>query len=82
MVKQFTCGVGNGPVAGQSIFQAEFLKNCIVNFIIVNNIPENQLNPSPNFKHSYVEGTIDRSPNVWFVSDKLIIDFEPCNNCK
>lgn len=79
--KNYTCGIGDGPISGQSIFTAKFLKNCLVNFIIVNNTPENQLDPNPDFQHNYIYGTIDRGTNVWSAPDKLIIDYTPCKNC-
>jgi hypothetical protein len=80
--KQFTVGQPDAPNPGSTIFQHEFLRSCLVNFIIVDNVPENQLKPNPDFRHSYVEGEIDRSPNIWVIGNKLIIDYSPCENCK
>lgn len=80
--KQYTVGISpDGPTVGQSIFRAEFLGECFVNFIIVNNANENQLNPDPDFSHNYLEKTITRT-NTYLVNDKLIIDYTPsCSNC-
>lgn len=79
--KSYTCGIGDGPVAGQVTFTASFLKECQVNFIIVNNVPENQTEPNPDFQHSYVYGTINRGSNAWDTADKLTIDYTTCKNC-
>lgn len=78
---QFVCGDSDGPVAGQTKFKADFLKRVFVNFLIVDNAIENQLEPSPAFKHNYVQGELDRSPNVYTTGDKLIIDYDECS-CK
>lgn len=79
--KQFVCGENaESPVNGQTIFNADFLGNCQVNFLLVNNIPENQLEPSADFTHSYVQKQIKRT-NAWITGDKLIIDYTPCKDC-
>lgn len=78
--KSFVCGVLDGPVNGQTEFISEFLGNCLVNFLLVNNVPENQLNPSPDFEHKYAERKIVRS-NPWITGDKLTVDYTPCKNC-
>lgn len=80
MTYQAICGEPNGPTAGQTTFQADFLKTCFVNFLIIDNIPENQLDPSGDFSHNYVEGKIKRT-NIWVLGNKLIVDYTPCN-CK
>lgn len=78
MTQQFVCGDSGCPVSGQTLFFADFLKNAIVNFIIVNNAIENQLAPGCGFTHNYVQGCIDRSPNTWSTGDKLIVDYNKC----
>lgn len=78
--KQFTCGVADGPINGQTEFIADFLGKCFVNYLLVNNVPENQLNPTCDFTHSYAEKKIKRG-NPWVTGDKLIVDYTPCNNC-
>lgn len=78
MTRQFVCGAsGSCPVNGQTTFTSDFLLNSFVNFIIVNNINETQLDPSPDFSHSYVTGTLVRS-NPWVTGDKLVVDYSPC----
>lgn len=80
--KQFVCGTGNGPVNGQTTFTADFLENCFVNFIIVNNVNESQSAVSPEFSHSYIMGCLTRT-NPWVTGDNLIIDYTncKCQNC-
>lgn len=79
--KQFVCGNSGAPVAGQTLFQSEFLKGVLVDYIIVNNVNENQLNPSPDFTHDYVEGIVSRGSNTWQLADKLIIVYSECLKC-
>lgn len=76
--KLFTCGDDDGPVATETIFKSSFLKTCLVSHIQVNNDNENHQDPSPDFVHSYVNGTIDRNPNVWKTGDKLTVFYQPC----
>lgn len=78
--QQFVVGNAGAPIAGSTIFQADFLKNSIVHFLLVDNVPENQLNPNPDFKHNYIEGTIDRAPDVWTIGNKLIVVYSDCNS--
>lgn len=79
--KQFTVGNGDGPIPGQTIFKADFLKNVFVDYLIVDNINESQLLPTPNFTHNYVEGVIDRMSNPWVIGNKLIVVYSECK-CK
>lgn len=82
MTKQYVCGATpDSPQNGQTTFTAKFLEECFVNFLIVNNINETQLPPSPDFTHSYITGTITRV-NPWVTGDKLVIDYTPCKTCE
>lgn len=76
--KFFTVGNPGAPVAGDTKFYSEFLKECIVSHIHLNNDIENQQNPSPDFVHNYVDGYIDRSPNQYKAGDKLTIFYKKC----
>lgn len=79
--KQYTAGANpESPVNGQTVFEADFLKTCFVNYIIVNGSIETQLDPSPDFIHNYIHGKITRT-NPYITGDKVIIDYTPCN-CK
>jgi hypothetical protein len=78
---QVVCGEKSAPVAGQTTYQNDLLKNVIVHFIIVNNVPENGLEPSPNYAHNYLSGLLDRFPNRWSIGDKLIVFYSKmCSN--
>lgn len=78
--KQFVVGNADAPTAGQTTFSAEFLKDCQIHFMIVNNNVENQLGTTPDFTHSYVEGIVSRGGNVWNLGDKVIIIYSSCKN--
>lgn len=80
MTFQTTCGAANGPSPGQNTFTSELFGKCLVNFLIVNNVPENQLNPSPDFSHNYTEKCITRT-NPWILGDKIIVDYTPIKTC-
>lgn len=79
MIEQFVCGDADGPIPGQTVFTHSCLRDALVDYIIVNNSPENQLEPTPGFSHNYIKGELNRSPNVWALSDKLIIHLRECN---
>lgn len=76
--KFFTVGDKGAPVADETIFKSKFLKKCLVSHIIVDNDFENHQDPAPGFVHSYVNGTIDRAPNVWKTGSKLMIFYKKC----
>lgn len=78
--KQFVCGNTDSPIAGQTVFESSFLKECLVDFIVVNNAIETQLNPLPDFTHNYIEGKITRN-NGWQIGDKLVVNYISCKNC-
>jgi len=80
--KQFTVGSSNcSPVAGQTRFIADFLESCFVNFILIDNIPINQLEPNPQFRHSYVERFVDISHLTFVTGGKIIFDITPVKPC-
>ena len=68
-------GVVSGlPIAGQTIYQNDFLIGAInLDYIIVNDTNESK--NLGKFTFDSTTGTIDRSPNIWFAGDSLIIDF-------
>jgi len=80
-VKQFVSGQNESPQVGQTVFKSDFLKNVVVHFLIVDNVPEHQLNPDPCFRHNSAEGTIDRAPNIWTLNNKLIVVYSECEKC-
>lgn len=82
MTLQKVCGAGGtSPIAGLNIYQNDILINSMVHFLIVDNIPENSLSPSPDFTFDQLSGTITRT-NQWLVGVKAIIVYSKCNsNC-
>jgi hypothetical protein len=81
---QTVVGDEGGPVPGQTTYRNTKLENAIVQFLIVNNIPENGLEPEPDFFNNPIKGEIKRNNpwvNPWVLADKLIIVYEKCN-CK
>lgn len=79
--KQYTVGSSlKSPLNGQTEFESDFLKSCQVDFIVVNNIIETQLNPNPDFVHNYIEGKLIRK-NPFQTGDKVVIVYSKCN-CK
>ena len=79
--KNFTVGESGSLEAGQTKLKSDFLKNCLVSHIVVNNQYENQQNPNPDFVHNYIDGFIDRSPNAFVLGDKITVFYKNCN-CK
>lgn len=76
-----TCvGMNDGPTAGQTQFQNELFKNSVVQFLIVNNVPENRMTPLPDFLHDPIMGVVTRT-NIWVQNDKAIFLITNCN-CK
>ena len=62
------------PIAGQSSYQNDFLIGALnVDYIIVNDTNESR--NLGKFTFDSTTGTLDRSPNIWFAGDSLIIDF-------
>lgn len=81
MVKNFIVGEPDAPIATASKFSSKFLKECFVNFIMIDNNTINQLYPNPNFTHSYANGFVDISPNVFETGSKIIFDITPVKPC-
>jgi hypothetical protein len=76
---QTICGNTGGPMPNTDTYQNELLRNAIVHFIIVNNVPENGLHPAPGYTASPLEATITRmGGNVWIAGDKIIIVYSKC----
>jgi len=78
MTLQIVCGNTNAPIPGTVSYQSDLLRYAIVEFLIVNNSPENCLLPNPDFTHDPLTGTITRG-NQWVVGDKIIIIYSKCN---
>lgn len=79
-VLQTCVGDEGGPTPGQTTYKNTKLENAIVQFLIVDNVPENGLEPQPDFFNNPIKGEIKRN-NVWVLGNKVIIVYENCN-CK
>jgi len=78
MTKQFVVGESSkSPQDGQSKFVSDFLGECFVNFIMIDNQVYNQLHPNPQFIHSYLQNTVDIFPLTFSVSSKIVFDITP-----
>lgn len=71
--EQFVVGTEGHAIDGSTIYRKDYLKKVFVEYIIIENTILNQLPPKADFVHSYVDGTIDISPNVFKLNDKVII---------
>jgi hypothetical protein len=79
-VLQTVVGDEGGPIPGQMTYVNEKLRNAIVQFLIVDNVPENGLSPSPDFVNAPIQAMITRN-NPWVLGNKLIVVYTNCN-CK
>lgn len=80
--KQFCVGATpESPQSGQSQFTSDFLGECFVNFIIIDNQIINQLAPEQQFKHFYLQNMVDMSPLNFVVGSKIIFDITPIKKC-
>lgn len=75
---QKVSGVGNGPTPGTSTFQSDVLIDSKVHYIMVDNIPQNHLSPSPDYIFDNLIGEIDISPSTWGSANKLIVVYSQC----
>jgi hypothetical protein len=75
---QAVCGEEGGPMAWTNFYSPKELRNSIVHFIIVNNVPENCLGNNPDFTFDTIKPKLTRKNN-WVLSDTIIIVYTKCN---
>lgn len=80
-ILQTSVGVEGGPVVGQTTYRHPKLEGAIVQFIIVDNVVENCIEPQPDFTNNPIAGEIKRN-NVWAIPNKLIVVYSPNCNCQ
>lgn len=73
----FVCGAPSGPTAGVPVFYSPFLSTCIVNSLVVNNVPMNCIYPTPDLNHYPNQQLLVNNKGNWAVNDKIEIDFTP-----
>jgi len=77
-ILQTAVGINGGPTLGQTQYQNDLFKRSVVEVIIVNNVPENRLEPLPDFKQDPILGVVTRN-NIWVQNDKAIFFISNCN---
>lgn len=79
MTKQFIVGEVNAPQIGSTIFQADFLGECYVNFLIVDRQVWTQTSDTtPDFLHKYSTNKIVLQGGKTFTNgSEIIIDITP-----
>lgn len=78
MTRQFSVGANaNSPQNGQTTFTSDFLGECFVNYIMIDNQPINQLQPTADFRHYYLQNMIDMAPLTFVTGSKIIFDITP-----
>lgn len=82
MTKNFVVGANDkSPQGGQTQFTSDFLGECFVNFIIIDNILINQMIPDAQFKHYYQQDMVDISPLTFTVGAHIAFDITPVKPC-
>jgi len=77
---QTVVGEIGGPIPGQMTYINDKLKGAVVQFLIVDNVPENCLDPDPDFFNNPIKGEIRRK-NQWDLGNKLIVVYSPNCSC-
>lgn len=72
---QYVAGNPNSPVPGSTTFQTDLLRNCIVEFLIVNNVNETCLGGA--FSFSTALCCVTRN-NPYVAGDEIIIVYSKC----
>lgn len=75
---QKVCGMSpTAPTAGVNTYQNDILQGSILHYIIVNNVNENGLSPTPDYTFNPTEGIITRQ-NEWQLGDKVVFVYSKC----
>jgi len=74
-------GFPGGPLLGTNYFTSEIIRNAIVHLIIIDNVPQNDLEPSPDYVFDSTTGTITIQIGTWVTNNKLIILYTKSNCC-
>lgn len=76
---QKVAGNVNAPVPSSTSYQNDLLINSILHYVIIDNIPQNGLQPTPDYTFDIVTGTFDFTPNTFQVGTKIIFVYSNCN---
>lgn len=78
MTKNFIVGAtSSSPQDGQSKFTSDFLGECLVNYLIIDNQLYNQMQPDGQFKHLYQQNLVDISPLTFVLGSHISFDITP-----
>lgn len=76
MTKKYVVGVTAGaPIPGSKILSADYLGNCVVNYIFVNNTIFDDLGDDPQFIHNIGSSTVSTPNYQYQYGDKLILSY-------
>lgn len=79
---QFTVGNPGSPTANTDTYFHENLRNAIVDFAIIDNVPMNGLHPDPDYTSSPIEATLKlEKGNKFILGMKGIIHYSTCKPC-
>lgn len=74
-----TAGYPGGPTIGTNFFTSEILRNAVMHFIIVDNIPINDMVPDPEYYFDTAIGKMEWvNSNTWQPSNKIIFVYSKC----
>lgn len=75
-----TVGFSGGPAIGTNFFQSDLLRNSVMHFIIVDNVPINDLIPEPEYVFDTAAGKMEWvGTNTWAANNKIIFVYSKCN---
>jgi hypothetical protein len=78
---QVTVGACGGPLPNTNTYVNEILRNAIVHSVLINNVPENGLYPTPDWISTPLQASLTRmNGNTWIAGDKVIIFYSKCAN--
>jgi len=78
---QCTVGSCGGPLPNTDTYYNEILRNAVVHLLIINNVPENGLYPTPDWTSTPLQASVTRmNGNKWIAGDKVVIFYSKCTN--
>ncbi len=78
----FVVGNPGAPTPNTNTYYCKELKDAVVNFALIDNVPMNGLLPDPDYTCCPLEGTfkLERN-NSFLLGMKGIIDYSNCKTC-
>lgn len=75
---QKVAGNPNAPVPGLSNYQNDVLKGSVLHYVIIDNVPQNELAPTPDYTFNSTLGVFDFAPNTFQLGTKIIFVYSNC----